>query len=31
MFRLLGIRYVCTNMILKEIETGVALPFDARP
>jgi Lrp/AsnC family transcriptional regulator, leucine-responsive regulatory protein len=27
MFRLPGIRYVRTNMILKEIKTGVALPF----
>ena len=30
MFRLPGICYVRTNMILKEIKTGVALPFDAR-
>jgi Lrp/AsnC family transcriptional regulator, leucine-responsive regulatory protein len=30
MFRLPGIRYVRTNMILKEIKTGVALPFEAR-
>jgi Lrp/AsnC family transcriptional regulator, leucine-responsive regulatory protein len=30
MFRVPGIRYVRTNMILKEIKTGVALPFDAR-
>jgi Lrp/AsnC family transcriptional regulator, leucine-responsive regulatory protein len=28
MFRLPGIRYVRTNMILKEIKTGVALPFE---
>jgi Lrp/AsnC family transcriptional regulator, leucine-responsive regulatory protein len=27
MFRLPGIRHVRTNMILKEIKTGVALPF----
>jgi Lrp/AsnC family transcriptional regulator, leucine-responsive regulatory protein len=27
MFRLPGVRYVRTNMILKEIKTGVALPF----
>jgi Lrp/AsnC family leucine-responsive transcriptional regulator len=31
MFRLPGIRYVRTNMILKEIKTGVALPFETRP
>ena len=31
MFRLPGIRYVRTNMILKEIKTGVALPFEPRP
>ncbi len=31
MFRLPGIRYVRTNMILKEIKTGVALPFESRP
>ena len=30
MFRLPGIRYVRTNMILKEIKTGVALPFETR-
>ncbi|WP_024514187.1 Lrp/AsnC family transcriptional regulator [Bradyrhizobium sp. Tv2a-2] len=30
MFRLPGIRYVRTNMILKEIKTGVALPFAGR-
>jgi Lrp/AsnC family transcriptional regulator, leucine-responsive regulatory protein len=30
MFRVPGIRYVRTNMILKEIKTGVALPFDTR-
>jgi Lrp/AsnC family transcriptional regulator, leucine-responsive regulatory protein len=30
MFRLPGIRYVRTNMILKEIKTGVALPFESR-
>jgi len=30
MFRLPGIRYVRTNMILKEIKTGVALPLEAR-
>ena len=30
MFRLPGIRYVRTNMILKEIKTGVALPFPGR-
>jgi Lrp/AsnC family transcriptional regulator, leucine-responsive regulatory protein len=28
MFRLPGVRYVRTNMILKEIKTGVALPFE---
>jgi DNA-binding Lrp family transcriptional regulator len=31
MFRLPGIRYVRTNMILKEIKTAVALPFETRP
>ncbi len=31
MFRLPGIRYVRTNMILKEIKTGIALPFETRP
>jgi Lrp/AsnC family transcriptional regulator, leucine-responsive regulatory protein len=31
MFRLPGIRHVRTNMILKEIKTGVALPFETRP
>jgi len=31
MFRLPGIRYVRTNMILKEIKTGVALPFAGKP
>jgi Lrp/AsnC family transcriptional regulator, leucine-responsive regulatory protein len=30
MFRLPGIRYVRTNMILKEIKTSVALPFSGR-
>jgi Lrp/AsnC family leucine-responsive transcriptional regulator len=30
MFRLPGIRYIRTNMILKEIKTGVALPFETR-
>jgi Lrp/AsnC family leucine-responsive transcriptional regulator len=30
MFRLPGVRYVRTNMILKEIKTGVALPFETR-
>ncbi|WP_407177086.1 Lrp/AsnC family transcriptional regulator [Bradyrhizobium sp. STM 3562] len=30
MFRLPGIRYVRTNMILKEIKTGVALPFETK-
>jgi DNA-binding Lrp family transcriptional regulator len=30
MFRLPGIRYVRTNVILKEIKTGVALPFEAK-
>ena len=30
MFRLPGIRTVRTNMILKEIKTGVALPFESR-
>lgn len=30
MFRLPGIRYVRTNMILKEIKTAVALPFETR-
>jgi len=30
MFRVPGIRYVRTNMILKEIKTAVALPFQSR-
>jgi Lrp/AsnC family transcriptional regulator, leucine-responsive regulatory protein len=30
MFRVPGIRYVRTNMILKEIKTGVALPFERK-
>src|SRR6516165_2682163 len=30
MFRLPGIRTVRTNMILKEIKTGVALPFEVK-
>ncbi|HZR86915.1 MAG TPA: Lrp/AsnC family transcriptional regulator [Bradyrhizobium sp.] len=30
MFRLPGIRHVRTNMILKEIKTGVALPFPGK-
>jgi len=30
MFRVPGIRYVRTNMILKEIKTAVALPFESR-
>jgi len=27
MFRIPGIRYVRSNVVLKEIKTGVALPF----
>ncbi|MDH6261717.1 DNA-binding Lrp family transcriptional regulator [Bradyrhizobium sp. BR13661] len=30
MLRLTGIRYIRTNVILKEIKASVALPFDAQ-